>query len=311
MKLGVALGWHAFAWEDLLDLVQRAEALGFAAAYVDGDASMLGVQEEIDVLDGWTVTTALIHRTQRIHVGSIRLVQHWNAAHLAQCAATLERVAPGRLRFFASIGERPEDPRFGYPRLSTAARIRWLDETLGAVRGLWRGESVSVSGEFVQLDAARVRPVLGEERLPIEIGARGDRLLGVVARHADIWNINLPPIPERVARADDVLRSACAACGRDPNRIQRSLWIFARVQTIAKPAAVLEEFRRLSPWFREIPDAEVERAIVAGDAEHCRSRLAELADTLRLEHPVIDLSGMESAEARETLEALAPGGKFD
>ena len=133
----------------------------------------------------------------------------------------------------------------------------------------------------------------------------------VVARDADIWNINLPPIPERVALAEGVLRSACAACGRDPDRIQRSLWVFARVQKVANPAALLEEFRRLSPWFREIPDAEIQPAIVAGDAEHCRSRLAELADTLRLEHPVIDLSGMEPAEARETLEALAPRGKSD
>jgi len=173
MKLGIALGWHTFAWEELLDLVQRAEALGYAAAYVDGDVSMLGVREETEVLDGWTVTEALILRTQRIQIGSIRLVQHWNAAHLAQAVATLERIAPGRLRFFVSIGDRPEDPRFGLPRLPASARIRWLDETLAAVRGLWRGESVSMAGEFVQLDAARVRPVVGEGTLPIEPHVRG------------------------------------------------------------------------------------------------------------------------------------------
>ena len=42
MKLGVAFTWHSLAWEDLASLVERAEALGYAAAYVDGDVSMLG-----------------------------------------------------------------------------------------------------------------------------------------------------------------------------------------------------------------------------------------------------------------------------
>ena len=32
MRLGVALGWHSLAWEDLQDLTRRAEALGYDAA---------------------------------------------------------------------------------------------------------------------------------------------------------------------------------------------------------------------------------------------------------------------------------------
>jgi alkanesulfonate monooxygenase SsuD/methylene tetrahydromethanopterin reductase-like flavin-dependent oxidoreductase (luciferase family) len=88
VKLAVAFAWHTLVWEDLLDLVQRAEALGFAAVYVDGDVTMLGRRREADVLHGWTVTTALLARTSRIQIGSIRLVHHWNAAHLAQAAAS-------------------------------------------------------------------------------------------------------------------------------------------------------------------------------------------------------------------------------
>ena len=63
MKLGVALGWHALAFEELLGLVRRAEASGYAAAYVDGDVSQLESRGEGDVLDGWTVTTALLAQT--------------------------------------------------------------------------------------------------------------------------------------------------------------------------------------------------------------------------------------------------------
>ena len=92
MKLGVALAWHSYPWQDLLRLVRRAESLGYAAVYVDGDVSTLGRRKEADVLDGWTATVALLSKTERIQVGSIRLVQHWNAARLAQAAADLESV---------------------------------------------------------------------------------------------------------------------------------------------------------------------------------------------------------------------------
>ena len=53
MKLGVALGWHVHPWEELLALVQRAEELGYTAAFVDGDVSMLGERREAPALDGW------------------------------------------------------------------------------------------------------------------------------------------------------------------------------------------------------------------------------------------------------------------
>lgn len=308
MKLGVAFGWHTLAWEELLALARRAEALGYAALYTDGDVTQLGRRREADVLDGWTVTTALLAMTQRIGVGSIRLVQHWNAAHLAQVAATAERIAPGRLQFFASIGDRPEDPAWGHPRLPASDRIAWLDETLDAVRALWRGESVTRAGRFVALDGARVRPLPREGRgLPVEVAAKGPRLLELVARHADIWNVNWPPIPERVAESAAALESARSAAGR-AEPLARRLWMFVRARRT--PAAeALAEFRRLNPWFSGLADAEVAPALVVGEPAVCRERIAELARTLDLEVPVVDLSGLGAAEARETLEAL-PAGKI-
>jgi alkanesulfonate monooxygenase SsuD/methylene tetrahydromethanopterin reductase-like flavin-dependent oxidoreductase (luciferase family) len=310
VKLGVALGWHSFGWEELLALVQRAEALGYAAAYVDGDVSQLGVRCEAEVLDGWTVTTALVAHTERIQIGSIRLVQHWNAAHLAQAAATLERIAPGRLRFFISIGERPEDRRFGHPDLSAAQRIEWLDEALDALRALWRGESVTRAGRHVRLDAARVRPPPPRGALPIEIAAKKPRLLDVVARHADVWNINLPPIAARVAEAEAALRAACRRVERNPADIARRMWIFTRVQEEPDRAAQLAEFRRLNPWFARLPDAELDAALVLGDAGQCAARLAALTRELDLELAVVDLSGMDAAAAMRTLEALPTGVKI-
>ena len=97
-QLGVGFAWHTHAWEDLLELVQRSESIGFGSAWIDGDVSMLGRRTETEVLDGWTTTIALLASTRNIAVGSMRLVHHWNAARLAQ----LDLAFQGRLKTVVS-----------------------------------------------------------------------------------------------------------------------------------------------------------------------------------------------------------------
>jgi len=304
MKLGVSLGWHVHPWEELLALARRAEALGYAAVFVDGDLSMLGARSEADALDGWTQTVALLMATQRIPIGSMRIAHHWNPARLAQAVATVERIAPGRLRFLVSPGDQSIDARFGLPATRAGERVARLDELLTIVRRLWRGESVTFAGRFTQLDAARVRPT--PKRVRIEIAARGPRMLELVARHADVWEINLPPLPRRVSQAAAVLEDHCAKQGRDPGEIERSMWIFTRVGSGFDAAASLAEYRRLNPWFHGLPDAELRDALVLGSGPECRARLARLAHELGLAWPVLDLSGLAADATLRTLEALAP-----
>ncbi len=307
MKLGVYLGWHVHPWEDLLTLVRHAEDLGYDAVSVDGDVSMLTRRPDADCLDGWTVTTALLASTRRIQVGSLRLVHHWNAARLAQAVATAERIAPGRVRFAISIGDWAVDARFGFPRLQPAERIAWLRETLEVLRALWRGETVTFQGRHVRLEEARVRPI-PPGGLPITVAGRRPRMLEVVAAHADSWDINLPPIPDRVAEAEERLAAACDRVGRDPASIARSMLLFARVG-LAPPEA-LEEFRRLNPWFGEIPDDELASALLIGEPDRVADGLRAVASRLRLELPILDLSGVEAPRARRLLDALGPANNL-
>ncbi len=307
LPLGVALGWQVHPFPALLRLVRRAEALGYAAAFVDGDVSQLGGDSPRDALDGWTTTMALLARTERIEIGSIRLVHHWNAARLAQSAATAAALFPGRFRFLISIGGHPVDRAFGLDFPEVRERVRWLDETLSALRALWRGERVTVSGERVRLDGAVVRPLPPEGSLRIAVAARAPSLLQVVARHADVWDVNLPPIPARVHEAEAALAAACAREGRDPATIARQMWVFTRAgDALADDPRVRTEFRRLNPWFAAIPDAELTHGIVAGPPEACRSRLESLRKQLRIALPIVDLSGVPEGDAMRHLEALAP-----
>lgn len=302
--LAVAFSWHQLPFEALRELVRHAEACGFAAAYVDGDVSVIPSLGERDVLDGFTVTAALLAATERITVTSIRLVHHWSAARLAQASATLERIFPGRTRLFVSIGGQKADLRFGLPLPPTPERIAWLDESLAGLRRLWRGEDVSLAGRFVALDRARVRPALASPP-PIEVGARSPRLLRVAAAHADAWNVNLPPLARLVRPARAQLEAACRALGRPADAVALTCQIFARPGADPRDPALLATYRRFNPWFGAIPDAELAGTILAGDPAECRARLAAVREELRLALPIVDLTGLPVDAARRALDALS------
>jgi alkanesulfonate monooxygenase SsuD/methylene tetrahydromethanopterin reductase-like flavin-dependent oxidoreductase (luciferase family) len=130
-------------------------------------------------------------------------------------------------------------------------------------------------------------------------------MLELVAAHADIWEVNLPPLAPRVNRAAEQLEAACRRRGRDPREIDRSMLLFVRPGADRDPA--LADYRRLNPWFHSVPDAEVEQALVLGGPARCRARIAELCAGLGIELPVLDASGLAAEPTRRLLEALAPG----
>ncbi len=302
----MALGGNAHPYPELLALVREAEQLGYAAAFVDGDVSQRSAPGVREVAHGWSLHLALLAATERIAIGSIRLVHHWNACALAQAAATAERLFGERFRLLCSVGGQPADRHFGLPFPKAADRVRWLDETLTVARRLWRGESVSFAGAHVHCDEARLQPAPGDE-VPIAIAARGPKLLEVVARHARGWDINVPPIATRVDRAAAALDAACAREGRDPGEIARSQWIHVRPGGEAGSDQLVAGFRRTNPWFEAIPDEELSEGLVGGSPKACLERLAELRDRFQLDLQILELTGIDVATTQRVMNDLAPG----
>lgn len=298
--------WQQFSFEELLTLLRYAEAKGYEAAYIDGDVSVMPSRGEAPVLDGWTVQTALTSATRRIQLASIRLVHHWNAAHLAQAAATLEHLAPGRQRFLIGVGGQTADARFGLPWPRHAERVAWLDETLDALRRLWSGEAVHSEGRFVRLSGAKVRSKPSPAPR-IEVAGAHPRTLRVLARQADAWNINLPPVAKRVAEASAALEAACREAGRAPGDIERSMWLFARPGMAEDDPRALAEFRRFHPWWSAVPDEELRGGLLVGDPDACRARLAALCRELQLDLPALDITGLPLEAAKRALDVFAPG----
>jgi alkanesulfonate monooxygenase SsuD/methylene tetrahydromethanopterin reductase-like flavin-dependent oxidoreductase (luciferase family) len=77
----------------------------------------------------------------------------------------------------------------------------------------------------------------GAQEEPFCLSSRvGDRVLRVVAEHADVWNYPGEPSAE-FRRKNQVLNEHCAAIGRDPGDITRSMQTVVRCDDPREPAA--------------------------------------------------------------------------
>ncbi len=89
-------------------------------------------------------------------------------------------------------------------------------------------EPFDFDGDLIKLRGAVCEPKpLQKPHPPILIGGAGDRVLRIVAEHADIWNYPGAPSPEFRQR-NEVLVEHCRAIGRDPNEIVRSMQTIVR-----------------------------------------------------------------------------------
>ena len=124
-----------------------------------------------------------------------------------------------------------EHEAFGYDFGATpGARLDRLDESLGLIRRLLDGESVTHHGRLLRLRRCAVRAAADSERIPFMIGGSGPKkTMGIVARHADEWNKSWGS-PEVVAESLAVLRERCAEVGRDYASIKKTVMVWLHIR---------------------------------------------------------------------------------
>ena len=86
-------------------------------------------------------------------------------------------------------------------------------------------------------------------RPPLTIGAHGPKMLRLVAEYADRWNSH--GTPEEMSRRIAVLAEHCAAIGRDPDAITRSLYGWAALMP-SDPWQSLDAFQDMLGRYQEV-----------------------------------------------------------
>lgn len=182
-------------------------------------------------LECWTLLTWIAARFPDPLVGTIVMANSYrHPPLLAKMAASLQALSGGRLVLGYGAGWVGDEYRgYGYPFPPLSQRIDQMNEAIDLMRLLWTGGPVSFAGRHYRLEDALCNPI-PHPPPPVMIGGDGERFtLRAVAERADWWNTLHRPI-DLFRRRIGLLEEHCAAVGRDPASIRRTvvLTVFLR-----------------------------------------------------------------------------------
>src|SRR6185437_3414304 len=155
MKVGMVVtivdegtGSGAPDWPEVSALASRAESAGLDSLWVI-DHLVLGNEQrpEYGLHEAITILSALAATTRRVELGTLVLATSFRPpAVLAKMAATIDRVAAGRLILGLGCGwHEPEYRAFGFP---FDHRVGRFDEAMAIISPLLAAQRVTLDGQF-------------------------------------------------------------------------------------------------------------------------------------------------------------------
>jgi F420-dependent oxidoreductase-like protein len=222
LRFGVTVPQIKRSWSEARDAALELESLGFDSLWLCDHVFGLP-QPELPIFEAWSELAALAAVTRRAELGVLVTPPFLrNPALLAKQIATIDQIAGGRVIAGLGAGWYEEEFRgYGAPFPPLRERHAALEETCQILRGMWSETRFSFHGRHYRVEAAPCEPKPAR-RTPILVGGAGERvLMGIAARHADIWNnttANLGELPAKIA----ALRQRCAEAGRRPEELEIS-----------------------------------------------------------------------------------------
>ncbi|MEU9042913.1 MULTISPECIES: LLM class flavin-dependent oxidoreductase [unclassified Kitasatospora] len=249
-------------YTDILRVWQEADDLpDIADAWLWDHLMPIAGPKDGDILEGWTLLSALAASTRRLRLGLLvtsNRLRH--PALLGKMATTVDVISHGRLVMGLGVGGTHQPPGaggiagenpaaaeyagYGLNLVPPREGIDRLAETLTVLRGMWTQDVFDFDGRYTSLHGNRNHPKpVQRPGPPILIGGWGTRLLRLAAEQADIWNIPGPPhnTVDHLRERSRVLDAHCAAIGRDPRTITRSVQYIVSYDDPAQDRAALAE----------------------------------------------------------------------
>ena len=165
---------------DIVDRARHAEASGFTGiAFID-HLEAPGLRDE-SIWEAMSVATWVAAKTERLRIGHLVLCDAFrHPAVLAKQAVTLSEASDGRFELGLGSGSWPaEFTRFDVGQQDPVARVKQLESHLDVIGEYWgRGD-----------DATRSQSPLPTHPIPLILGGTGRRMMELVRRYADWWNV--------------------------------------------------------------------------------------------------------------------------
>jgi 5,10-methylenetetrahydromethanopterin reductase len=208
---------------DGIKYAQYAEQKGFEAVW---QAESRLVRDAIVPMAAFAATT------QKLKVGS-GVINNWtrNIGLLAATFLTLDDLAPNRIICGIGAWWDPLARNVGIERRKPLLAMR---ETIEVMRRLLRMENVTFHGEFHHVDGIELDVVHGRReprRVPIYIGATGDKMMEMTGEIADGAVLNYCVPPEYNDSAMKHLEIGAKKAGRSIDDIDRPQLVVCSVDT--------------------------------------------------------------------------------
>jgi alkanesulfonate monooxygenase SsuD/methylene tetrahydromethanopterin reductase-like flavin-dependent oxidoreductase (luciferase family) len=225
LRLGIGLWSQATSWRPMLETARLVDRLGYDYLWTwDHHYAPFGDPHQ-SILEGWSVTSAWAAATERCRVGLLVAASPWHSPALyAKMVMTLDHITDGRAVLGIGGGWwESEAAAFGVDFASgVGERLDRLDSAVSIISRLLEGDEVTTTDGPYRVDHLKLRPLPVQDRIPILIGGGGERkTLRTVARYAHMWNAF--GTVEELRHKTEVLAGHCAAVGRDPLEIDRSV----------------------------------------------------------------------------------------
>jgi alkanesulfonate monooxygenase SsuD/methylene tetrahydromethanopterin reductase-like flavin-dependent oxidoreductase (luciferase family) len=276
VKLGILLWTQGSTWPEMLDAAKRVDRLGYAHLWTWDHLYAIFGDPYQPIFEGWSLLAAWARETERTRLGLLVGANTFrNPGLVAKTAATLDHISDGRAILgiggaWMELEHHAHGIDFG---TGFGQRLDWFDESVGAMRGVLDGRSVtSPAGGRYAFDDLRHLPRPVQPRLPIMIGGSGEKkTLRTVAKYADMWNA-MGPV-DVMRHKIEVLQGHCDAVGRDIKEIEFTLGVKVTIRdTEAEAIRVYQE----AMAHNRVPLANVEN-----DDTFWNGTPEQLADRLR------------------------------
>lgn len=246
VHFGVTLPQIKRSWDEAREAALEFDRLGFDSAWVCDH--VYGVPDpRLPILEAWSLLAAVAAVTKRIELGTLVTPPFFrNPAMLAKQVATIDQIAGGRVIVGLGAGWlAPEFEGYGNPFPALGERMQALEECALILKALWSQERPSFTGRHFRIQDAICEPK-PVRRPPLLVGGTGERrLMGIAARHADIWN-NMAITQAQLGPKVEALRRRCGEVGRDFESIRVSQQCVVVIEADESAArASLEKARRI------------------------------------------------------------------
>lgn len=281
-------------WTEVLATARHAAATGWDGIWV-ADHFMGNepgpTPADVPTLEAGSVVAGLGAAVDRVRIGTLVYGNTYrHPAVLANMAATADQVSGGR--FVLGIGagwQVNEHEQYGIALPPVGERVDRFEEAVQIVRSLLAEPRTTFAGRHYRVTDALCEPKPVQQPLPILVGCKGDRMLGITARFADEWN--MWGLPDVIAERSAVLDAACEAAGRDPGAVARS-------------AQALLFFTETDADAERLTDS-LPRPVLAGTVERLRDVVAAYAEAGVDELIVPDFTLGSGSGKRDALDRFA------